>query len=310
MEVSPVLLPDEIVPFFINIIFDDQRLFEIMQVKLNEADPDDMAKTLTHDLKIQPIQAAVLSVIESQLQEYKKLTEMVPCTEWAKNGSASHVLLIEASTDSVVYSDQFEWDIFDRAMNPDEFARLTFEELALPAEFINTVSAQIRHQIIRLRCMHCFPDKFTEYITANPIFAPQTISGFRPVSDLIDVSPVVGLRPGRESKSSSGTRDRDYRHQRRANNRASLSFNTALHRADDNSVIQVKLVPTVRAVPMPEDNPNIDLAAIPALLDDPELISEDDIRKVSQKLEQAKYYPAPSQNSGDESDNESENEMY
>ncbi|EAX95899.1 hypothetical protein TVAG_304290 [Trichomonas vaginalis G3] len=309
MEPLPVLLPDEIVPFFINIVFDDQRLFEIIQVKLNEADPEEMTKTLTYDLKIQPIEASILSAIESQLEEYKKLTEMVPSTEWAKNGSAVHVLLIEASTESVVYSDQFEWDIFDRTMNPDEFSRLTLEELALPAEFINTVSAQIRHQVIRLRCMHCFPDKFAEYIKLNPISSPQTITGFRPVSDLIDVSPVVGLRPGRESKSTSGTRDRDYRHQRRANNRASLSFNTALHRADDVAVIQVKLVPTVRAVPMPEDNPNINLAAIPSMLNDPEVMA-DDTRKVTQKLEQARYCPAPTQFSGDESDNESENDMY
>ena len=295
----PVLTPDEIVPFFINIRDGDQRLFEVLQLRLCDVDPEKITNTLTRDLSLPPnFSQAVFSFVESQFGEYQKLTELFPDTEWANKGSAVHCFQIEASTESVIYCDQFDWDIFDRTADPDAFAQLTIQELALPAEFVNVLSAQIRHQIIKFRSMHAFPDKFMEYIKTNPLAAPQIHIGFRPVSDLLDVSPAVGLKPGSETKSSTSSRERDMRAQRRQNRTIQTA---ALRRADD-TVIEVSLVPVVRAIPMPEDSTNIDLPAVPQLLADDEPVSQRDIDKVFNKLDQAKFMPAPSQLSRDESD--------
>ena len=216
----PVLLPDEIVPFFINIVNEDRVFFEIVQIKLCDAEATKMKDDLTKDLELPPnssLAQTILSFLEGQIEEYKKLTEMYPETEWAEKNSAVHIILIEASTDSVIYCDQFEWDIFDRKANIDAFTRLTIEELGLPAEFVNTFSAQIRHQIIKYRAMHCFPDRLMEYTKTHPLFAPQSVRGFRPVQDLLDVSPVVGIKPGRETKNSNSSIERDRRAQRRHN---------------------------------------------------------------------------------------------
>lgn len=301
-NLPPVLLPNEIVPFFIDVKDEENRFFEIIQIRLNEANAEKMANDISEDMGLPAnFRQAIFSFLETQIADYQNLTEMHAATEWAKKGSAVHFLNVEASTDTVVYCDVFEWDIFDREMDPDAFSRLTIKELALPGEFVNTISAQIRHQVIKFRSMHAFPEKFAEYIKTNPSYKPQSDLGFRPVQDLLDVSPAVGLKSLREVKSSSSSRDRD----RRANRRSKTFQSDALHSLSESVITKVNLVPVVRPIPMPEDSTTIDLAALPSLLEDDEPLSQEELDKVAKKLDQARFVPAPSQQS-DDSDGASE----
>ncbi|KAH0785537.1 SWI/SNF-related matrix-associated actin-dependent regulator of chromatin subfamily B member 1 [Histomonas meleagridis] len=277
-----VLKPNDIVPFFINVVNDSQRLYEIVQVPLNEANPTQIANNLVEDFGIsRGFIEPILSLVETQYDDFNKVSTQIPTTEWAINGSAVHILTIEVGIDAVVYGDMIEWDIFDESADPDEFARQTVKELALPVEFSNVISAQIRWQVIRLRAMHCYPERFQQYIQENRIAAPQVQKGLRSGSDLLDASPVVGLVPGVTEKKAISSRDRHARHLKRQGHTVSRG---ALQPDEDKGVIPVKLVPVVRGMPMPEDSPSINLAAVPSMLNDDAYDSPDLVEKVARKF--------------------------
>jgi len=167
------------------------------------------------------------------------------------------------------------------ALKGNFFAIITSKELALPVEFTNAISAQIRWQTIRFRAMHCYPEKFNEYIKTNRSAAPQTRRGIRSGTDLLDASPVIGLVPGATEKKAISSRDRLARYAKRQGHTVSRGV---LQPAEDPGVIHVKLVPVVRASPLPEDNTSIDLASIPAMLDDELYEAPEVIKKVQQKF--------------------------
>lgn len=309
MELSnlkPVLNDDDIVPFFVNVVYDGWRLVDVVQVQLNQTDPAKIARTLVSDLELtNGFYESIFSAIEAQMQDYFEVAKQKPVTQWALDGSAVHILSIEAGLNTVVYSDMFEWDIFDEKADPDEFALITAKELALPPEFINVISAQIRYQVIRLRCMHCYPDRFTQFTHANPIAAPQILKGLRSIPELIDASPAIGLIPGQTSKNTLSSRDRRARYLKRQGHTVSSG---ALQPVDDAGILQVKLVPIVRASPVPEDSNTIDLALVPELLGDPTLYKEDIYKKVEHKFN-SPILLTSHQNSADDSGSDSGNEL-
>jgi hypothetical protein len=216
-----------------------------------------------------------------ELDDFQKLSTQVPTTSWALSGSAVHILILEVGIDAVVYGDLIEWDIFDDTADPDEFAGLTVKELGLPVEFVNVISAQVRWQIIRFRAMHVHADRFYTFIETHPDAAPQTHRALRPRSDLKDVSPVVGLVPGVTAKKTIASRDRHARHLKRLGHAVARG---ALQPADDIGLTQVKVVPIVRAAPMPEDSTTIDLAVIPHLIGDPRYEKPEIVQHVQKKF--------------------------
>lgn len=283
----PVLLPNEIVPFFISVDHDQQRLHEVVQVRLSDVASKEERKkissSIVSELSIgQGFNDPIYKLMKLQYKDYLGLTEKCPCTEWAQAGSAVHILNIEVGIDAVVYADVIEWDIFDTTADPDEFAQLTVKELGLPVEFSNVISAQIRYQIIRYRSMHCHPDTFRDFITRNPAAAPQTTRGLRPMADLLDFSPIVGLVPGVTAKKTISSRERHQRHMKRTG--ANITSG-ALQPAEDVGDVPVGLVPIVRAAPMPEDTTLIDLAAVPWMMQDDRFENEEVERKVRKKFE-------------------------
>ncbi|OHS97206.1 hypothetical protein TRFO_36628 [Tritrichomonas foetus] len=277
-----VLQPDSIIPFFINVVNDGQRLFEIVQVPMNKADPAAIAQSLVKDFGISSgFSDTIYSLVESQLDDFQKTAIQHPTSEWAIAGSAVHILTLEVGIDGVVYSDMLEWDIFDETADPDMFARLTVKELSLPVEFVNVISAQIRWHVIRLRAMHCYPDRLKHAIEIKSVTAPQTTRGIRSGAELLDASPVVGLVPGVTTKKSISSLNRQTRHLKRQGHTVARG---ALQPAEDPGKKQVKLVPVVRATPMPEDSPSIDLAAIPHMIKDDEYDNPSLIEKVQHKF--------------------------
>ena len=174
-----------------------------------------------------------------------------------------------------------EWDIFDEEADPDEFARKTTKELALPVEFENVISGQIRWQIIRLRAMHCYPEKFLNYIKENNVAAPQKQKGLRSGTDLLDASPVIGLVPGVTEKKAISSRDRHARHLKRQGHTVARG---ALQPAEDQGVVPVKLVPVVRGTPLPEDSTSINLAEVLNMINDEAYDNPELIEKVSHKF--------------------------
>ena len=299
-SIRPILLLDDIVPFFINIDFDSHKLFEIVQVKLSEANPEQIISSLVVDLELpNGFKEVTLSFIETQLLEYKKLTEIYPTSKWAQEGSGIHIFEIEASTNSIVYSDLFDWDIFDYETDPDDFARLTIKELGLPLELINSLSGQIRWHTIKLRIFHSNPENLQKLIIKNPNFNPQQMIGLRQVTELIDVSPAIGIIPGREHKSTTSSRNRDIRAARRQGRSVPRG---ALIPIEEGGIIQIKLVPTVRAMIMPEDSPYVDLNAIPGLLKESDLIDDQFIERVRQKMEHNTYLYNNNNQFSDEND--------
>jgi hypothetical protein len=277
-----VIRPDEIVPFFIKVDCDGQRLFEIVQVPLNQANAEEIAHSLVSDLGItNGFHDQIESLVLSELADFQKTATRIPATEWALENSAVHKLNLEVGLDSVVYSDYLEWDIFDDTADPDEFARRTVKELALPVEFVNVISAQIRWQVIRLRAMHCYVERFKRFIEDDPFYAPQTQRGLRTRSELFDWSPGVSLVPGVTAKKAIASRDRHARHLKRLGHTVARG---ALQPADDPGEINVKGMVIVRAAPMPEDSGNLDLAEIPAMLSDDRYENMDIVSKVERKF--------------------------
>lgn len=278
-----VLQPDSIVPFFIEAANEGQRLFEVVQVPLNKADPDEIAQSLVTDFDIRdPVFLQQIStIIDSQLDDFKKTVTQVPCSEWAVKGSAVHIITLEVGIDTVVYADMVEWDIFDDTADPDAFARITVKELGLPVEFINVISAQIRWNVIRFRAMHCYPEQFRAAIAANKVIPPHVTRGLRSVAELVQSSPIVGLIQGVTTKKSISSMNRQTRHLKRQGHTVARG---ALHPDEDKSKIQVKLVPMVRATPMPEDSPYIDLAALPHMISNDIYDNPDIVKKVEQKF--------------------------
>jgi hypothetical protein len=278
-----VLAPDEVVPFFINVVCDGQRLYEVVQSPLNATNPEEVAASLVTDLGITPgFRDQIQSLIEVDILDYQALTKKIPSSEWALSGSATHILSFEVGIDSVVYSDLLEWDIFDLTADPDDFARITVKELGLPVEFVNVISGQIRWQVIRLRAMHCEPDRLRRFIEAHPESAPQTHRGLRRRTELLDASPVVGLVPGVTAKKTMASRDRHARYIKRMGHTVSRG---ALQPAEDPGLTQVKVVPIVRARPMPEDSVGIDLAEVPRMLGDPRYENPEVVQHVQRKFQ-------------------------
>ena len=278
----PVLHANDVVPFFINVVNDSQRLFEVVQQRLDRSDALQISISLVRDFGISPgFTDSIVAVVSSQLFDYERCLSQRATSDWAVRGSAVHVLSLEAGIDGVVYSDTVEWDIFDESADPDAFARLTAKELCLPVEFVNVISAQIRWQVIRFRCMHCFPEKLAKAIENKTIAPPQTTRGLRHQAELLDASPVVGLVPGVTSKKSISSLNRQTRHLKRQGHTVARG---ALQPADDPGKRQVKLIPIVRAAPMPEDSPAIDLAEIPLMIDDDAYDNPDLVEKVRSKF--------------------------
>jgi hypothetical protein len=279
----PVLQPDEIVPFFINVVCDGQRLYEILQSPLNAVHPETVASSLVTELAIPPgFRDQIQSLLEVELLDYQAMTAKIPCSEWALQGTATHILSLEVGIDSVVYGDILEWDIFDTSADPDGFAQLTVKELGLPIEFVNAIAGQIRWQVIRLRAMHCEPERLRRFIEAHPPAAPQTHRELRRRSELLDASPVVGLVPGVTAKKTIASRDRHARYIKRQGHTVSRG---ALQPAEEPELIHVKVVPIVRAAPMPEDNTTIDLAEVPQMLADPRYENPEVLQHVQRKFQ-------------------------
>jgi hypothetical protein len=277
-----VLRPSDIVPFFINVVCDGQRLLEVIQAPLDDANPEELAATLVSDLGIpQGFRGQIQSLLEVELEDFQKLASQVPTTSWAQSGSAVHILILEVGVDAVVYGDLIEWDIFDETADPDEFAGLTVKELGLPVEFANVISGQIRWQVIRFRAMHVHPDRFAAFIETRPDAAPQTHRALRGREELKDVSPVVGLVPGVTAKKTIASRDRHARHLKRLGHAVARG---ALQPGEDPGLTQVKVVPIVRAAPMPEDATTIDLAAVPHMLGDPRYDRPEVVQHVQKKF--------------------------
>ena len=76
----------------------------------------------------------------------------------------------------------------------------------------------------------------------------------------------------------------------------------ALQSAEDLGEIQVKLVPIVRAAPMPEDSIAVDLAAVPEMLADDRYENMEVVQKVRKKFDSVVMM---AQRHNDESDSES-----
>jgi hypothetical protein len=278
-----VLRPNDIVPFFINVVCDGQRLFEVVQAPLNDSSPEELAAMLVAELGIpQGFRDQIQSLLEVQQADFQNVSTQVPDTGWAREGSATHILTLEVGIDSVVYGDLIEWDVFDETADPDEFAGLTVKELGLPVEFVNVISAQIRWQVIRLRAMHAHPDRFDQYIQARPEAAPQTHRSLRPRADLMNASPVVGLVPGVTAKKTIASRDRHARHLKRLGHPVARG---ALQPAEEPGLTHVRVVPIVRAAPMPEDSTTVDLAAVPRMLADPRYEKPEVVQHVQKKFQ-------------------------
>lgn len=283
-EKRTVLHPDSIVPFFINATNDGQRLFEVVQVPMNKVDPLAIAQGIVKDYSFglnSGFTRQICSLVESQLDDFKKTAIQHPISEWAEKGSAVHILSLEVGINTVIYNDMIEWDIFDETADPDAFARITVKELALPVEFVNVISAQIRWQVIRFRAMHCYPDRLRRAIENKTVFPPHVTRNLRPVAELLDASPVVGLVQGATTKKSISSLNRQTRHLKRQGHAVS---NGALYPEEDPGKIQVKFVPLVRASPMPEDSPDIDLASIPHMITDDAYNNPELIEKVRKKF--------------------------
>jgi hypothetical protein len=279
----PVITEDEIGPFFINVACDGQRLYEIVQAPMNVIRPEEIARSIVTELAIPPgFRDQIQSLLEVEINDFQGLTGKVPSTEWAQAGSATHLLSLEVGVDSVVYGDLIEWDIFDDSADPDEFARLTVKELGLPAEFANAISGQIRWQVIRLRAMHCEPERLHRFIETCPAAAPQTHRALRRRAELLDASPVVGLVPGVTAKKTMASRDRHARYIKRQGHAVSRG---ALQPAEDSGIVHVKVVPIVRAAPMPEDGTSIDLAEVPRMISDPRYENEEVQEHVQRKFQ-------------------------
>lgn len=281
-DVLTVLKPHDTVPFFIDVVNDSQRLYEVVQVPLDEANPTEIANNLISDFGISHgFLEPIISLVEAQLDDFRKVAVQRPATEWAAARSAVHILSLEVGIDAVVYGDMIEWDIFSDDADPDEFARKTTKELALPVEFENVISGQIRWQVIRLRAMHCYPERFARYIAENSIAAPQTQRGLRAGTEILDASPVIGLVPGVTEKKAISSRDRHARHLKRQGHTVARG---ALQPAEDQGVIPVKLVPVVRGTPLPEDNPSVNLAEVLSMINDESYDNPELVEKVRHKF--------------------------
>lgn len=304
-EQRTVLKSDSIVPFFINATNDGQRLFEVVQVSMNKADPLGIATSIVKDFGISSgFTGQICSLVESQLDDFKKTAVQHPSSEWAEKGSAVHILTLEVGINTVIYNDMIEWDIFDDTADPDAFARITVKELGLPVEFINVISAQIRWQVIRFRAMHCYPDRLKRAIENKTVLISNETRNIRPVAELIYSSPIVGLVEGATTKKTQSSLNRQTRHLKRQGHTVS---NGALYPEEDPGKIQVKFAPLVRASPMPEDSPDIDLAAIPHMISDDAYDNPQLVEKVRKKFNSPLFYPQSQASDDSGSDSGAEN---
>ena len=300
-----IVYPTDIVPFFIKVKLNtyEGTLCDIIQLPLEKANSKEIAQNICDDMQLHQSIENVTQSIEEQIIDYRHLANMeVPLELFPdRNPTSIHTLQIAVGINNVIYNDVLEWDVFDRTANPDHFARITVEELGLPPEFVNVISAQIRYQCLRIRSMFSNPQKFQEYIKSNPDVAPQTTCYLRSVADLIDVSPAVGLVPGaKNAKREKASRDRNRRYYRREGQVASEAL---IADSDLTPISNCELVPIVRAVPLPEDSPLIDLTAIPDLLTNITIDDDDELlRKVANKFKNAAFLPMSDSDDNSESD--------
>lgn len=137
------------IPIRLNLEHNGHKIIDFFTWNLNDRTitPDQFATIYCQDLDF-PVTSAVhsqiVSAINEQLQEYATLASMVV--------PDLHVIVnLTCNLDSKLYEDNFEWDLNDSTLTPEQFASIVVQDLGLMREFTPAIAHALHESLLRIK---------------------------------------------------------------------------------------------------------------------------------------------------------------
>ncbi|CUS22900.1 LAQU0S07e02674g1_1 [Lachancea quebecensis] len=138
-----------IIPIRLNVEHNGHKIIDFFTWNLNDHSltPEQFAAIYCQDLDF-PVTSVVHSQISTsiseQLQEYSTLASVtVPDL---------HVIInLTCNLDSKMYEDNFEWDLNDQSLTPEQFANSVVQDLGLTREFAPAIAHALHESLLRVK---------------------------------------------------------------------------------------------------------------------------------------------------------------
>jgi SWI/SNF-related matrix-associated actin-dependent regulator of chromatin subfamily B protein 1 len=140
-------LPEVLVPIRMDMDIDGQKLRDTFLWNKNETliTPEMYAEILCDDLDLNPLNfvPAIAAAIQQQLDSFPADSENL-----LKEQTDQRVVIkLNVHVGNISLVDQFEWDLSETKITPEEFARKICSDLSLGGEFVTAIAYSIRGQV-------------------------------------------------------------------------------------------------------------------------------------------------------------------
>ncbi|AET40564.1 Sfh1p Ecym_6181 [Eremothecium cymbalariae DBVPG len=138
-----------VIPIRLNLEHNGHKIIDFFTWNLNDhsTSPEQFALIYCQDLDFthnMSLQNQIVATINEQLQEYETLASVVV--------PDLHVIInLTCNLDSKLYEDNFEWNLNDDSLLPEQFAELVVQDLGLTREFMPAISHALYESILKVK---------------------------------------------------------------------------------------------------------------------------------------------------------------
>lgn len=193
-----------LVPIRLDMEIEGHRLRDTFVWNKNEISitPEQFAEILCDDVDIPP-QAFVPAIAQSIRQQI----EAFPTENLLDQQTDQRVLIkLNIHVGNISLVDQFEWDLSEKNLTPEQFALKLCSELGLGGEFVTTISYSIRGQISWHQKAYAMSDQALTTVTFP----------YRAQTDMDQFSPFLETLTDAEMEKKIRDQDRNIRRMRRS----------------------------------------------------------------------------------------------
>ncbi|AAS53375.1 AFR004Wp [Eremothecium gossypii ATCC 10895] len=138
-----------VIPIRLNLEHNGHKIIDFFTWNLNDHSLtlEQFAQIYCQDLDFAhnlSLQNQIVAAINDQLQEYETLASVVV--------PDLHVIInLTCNLDSKLYEDNFEWNLNDQTLSPEQFAELVVQDLGLTREFMPAIAHALYESILKIK---------------------------------------------------------------------------------------------------------------------------------------------------------------
>lgn len=138
-----------LIPIRLNLEQNGNKVVDFFTWNLNDQSmtPEQFAHIYCQDLDFSAsssVHGQVVSAINEQLQEYATLASVVV--------PDLHVIInLTCNLDSKLYEDNFEWNLNDSSLTPEQFSSIVVQDLGLTREFTPAIAHALHESLLRVK---------------------------------------------------------------------------------------------------------------------------------------------------------------